>query len=237
MDIVKQRQLREWTLLALVGLMALIANLPASVPEFIGIERGVVMAVLGLVVVLALFLYVRLFFFLLYTLLAIGANLPEQWAQALNISQGPLLLTLIAMVCLSLLNYTVKLLPSGLEPTQKKKNPEAIQVLLNAIDRGNPAYIRSVLRMDFDVNMLGEAGQTPLMRAAQRGDESMVELLLAHGADPGMSGTGGSPSELARGAGHEALAARLDACCRQRRTETTQLETTQAETARPAVIG
>lgn len=232
MDIVKQRQLREWTLLTLVGLMALIANLPASVPELIGIERGVVMAVLGLVVVLALFLYVRLFFFLLYTLLAIGANLPEQWAQALNISQGPLLLTLIAMVCLSLLNYTVKLLPSGLEPTQKKKNPEAIQVLLNAIERGNPAYIRSVLSMDFDVNMLGETGQTPLMRAAQRGDESIVEVLLAHGADPGMGGTGGSPAELARSAGHEALAARLEACSKQRHTETIK-----PETASPAVIG
>lgn len=227
MDIVKQRQLREWTLLTLVGLMALIANLPPSIPALIGIERGIVMAVLGLVVVLALFLYVRLFFFLLYTLLAIGANLPEQWAHALNISQGPLLLTLILMVCLSLLNYTVKLLPSGLEPPQKKKNPEAIQVLLTAIERGNPAYIRSVLSMDFDINMLGEAGQTPLMRAAQRGDESIVDEILAHGADPGMSGTGGSPAELARSAGHEALAARLEACCRQR----------HAETARPAVIG
>jgi hypothetical protein len=232
MDIVKQRQLREWTLLTLVGLMALIANLPHSVTELIGIERGVVMAVLGLVVVLALFLYVRLFFFLLYTLLAIGANLPEQWAQALNISQGPLLLTLILMVSLSLLNYTVKLLPSGLEPTQKKKNPEAIQVLLNAIERGNPAYIRSVLSMDFDVNMLGETGQTPLMRAAQRGDESIVEVLLAHGADPGMGGTGGSPAELARSAGHEVLAARLEACSRQRHAETIK-----PETASPAVIG
>lgn len=225
MDIVKQRRIREWTLLTLVGLMALIANLPHAALESIGIERGVVMAILGLVVVLALFLYVRFFFFLLYTLLAVGANLPEQWAEALHISQGPLLLTLISMVCVSLLNYAIKLLPSGLEPKQKKKNPEAIQVLLNAIDRGNPSYIRSVLSMDFDVNLVGNAGLTPLMRAAQRGDDVIVDLLLRYDADPGLTGAGGSPAELARSAGHEALATRLDELLRQRQTEKPQPET------------
>lgn len=231
MDIVKQRRIREWTLLTLVGLMALIANLPPTALDSIGIERGVIMAVLGLVVVLALFLYVRFFFFLLYTLLAVGANLPEQWAEALHISQGPLLLTLISMVCVSLLNYAIKLLPSGLEPKQKKKNPEAIQVLLNAIDRGNPAYIRSVLSMDFDVNLVGTAGLTPLMRAAQRGDDEIVDLLLRNDADPGLTGTGGSPATLARSAGHEALATRLEELLRQR-----QAEKPQPEIVAPVVI-
>ena len=138
MDIVKQQRIREWTLLSLVGLMALVANLPVDVLESAGLERGVIMAVLGLVVVLALFLYVRFFFFMIYTLLAVGANLPEKWAEALHITQGPLLLSLISMVSISLLNYSIKLLPSGLEPKPKKQNPEAIQVLINAIDRGNP---------------------------------------------------------------------------------------------------
>jgi hypothetical protein len=218
MDIVQQRRVREWILLSLVGLMALVANLPPSILESLRLERGVIMAVLGLVVVLALFLYVRFFFFLLYTLLAVGANLPEQWADALNISQGPLLLTLVSMVSISLLNYAIKLVPSGLEPTPKKRNAEAIRVLLNAIDRANPSYIRSVLSMDFDVNMTGEAGQTPLMRAAQRGDDTVVEMLLRYGADPGLIGTGGSPAELARAAGHEALAARLEALVLAERT-------------------
>ena len=209
MDIVKQRRIREWTLLSLVGAMALVANLPSEVLSSFHLERGVIMAVLGLVVVMALFLYVRFFFFLLYTLLAVGANLPEQWANSLNIAQGPLLMTLICMVSVSLLNYSIKLIPSGLEPIQKKPNAQAIQVLLNAIDRDNPTQIRSVLSMDFDLNMAGEKGLTPLMRAAQRGNVSLVELLMRYGADPAMRGNEGTAAEIAENAGHPDIASRL----------------------------
>ena len=98
MDIVRQKQVREWTLLGLVATMALVANLPRAALESIGIEQGLLMAMLGLMVVFALFLYVRFFFFLIYFLLAIGANLPEQWAASLGISQTPMLIALIAMV-------------------------------------------------------------------------------------------------------------------------------------------
>ncbi len=210
MDIVKQRRIREWSLLTLVGLMALVANLPVELLDRIGVERGVIMAVLGMVVILALFLYVRFFFFLLYTLLALGANLPERWADALQISQGPLLMTLISMVAISLLNYAIKLLPSGLEPKSKKVNPEAVQVLLNGIERGNPGYVRSVLSMDFEVNLLGTTGLSPLMRAAQRGDDVMVDLLLRFGAAPDFGNGTDTPASLARAAGHEALAQRLE---------------------------
>ena len=65
MDIVKQKQIREWTLLGLVGTMALVANLPRHLVDRIGIDPGLIMAMLGLMVVFALFLYVRFFFFLL----------------------------------------------------------------------------------------------------------------------------------------------------------------------------
>lgn len=209
MDIVKQRRTREYTLLGLVGVMALISNLPPSTVETIGLEPRIVMAVLGLVVIMALFLYVRLFFFLIYVLLAVGANLPGQWADALGITQGPLLVTLVCMVGLSLLNYAVKLLPTGLEPKSRKKNDEAIRILLNAIDRGNPSYIKTVLAMEFDLNMLGEQGHSPLMRAALRGDESVVNLLLASQADPALAGPDGTAADLARKHGHAALADRL----------------------------
>jgi ankyrin repeat protein len=210
MDIVEQRRIREWTLLALVGLMAAMANMPQRFLDLIGMERGLVLAVLGIVVVIALFLYVRFFFFLLYALLAVGANLPDQWAEALHINTAPLLFALVSMVLISLLNYSIKALPTGLDRPQRKQNPDAIQVLINAIDRANPAYVRTVLRMEFDVNMFGAAGHTPLMRAAQRGDAIIVGLLLEYGADPTMAGDGGSPADLARAAGHAALAARLD---------------------------
>ena len=50
MDIVAKRRAREFTLLMLVSGMALIANLPERVLMLVHFDRGIVMAVLGLVV-------------------------------------------------------------------------------------------------------------------------------------------------------------------------------------------
>ena len=197
MDIVKQKQIREWTLLGLVGTMALIANLPPQLLSSIGVDPSLLMAILGLMVVLALFLYVRFFFFLLYALLAVGANLPDKWAEGLGISQTPLLAALMTMVALSLLNYGVKILPSGLEPKKRKQNPEATQVLLNAIERDNISYINTVLTMDFDLDTVDEAGMTPLMRAAQRGNLKIVQMMLKRGASPSLAGPSGRASDVA----------------------------------------
>jgi ankyrin repeat protein len=182
MDIVRQKQIREWTLLGLVGAMALIANLPRHLVERIGLDPGVLMALLGFMVVIALFLYVRFFFFLLYALLAVGANLPDQWATSLGISQFPMLVALIIMVALSLLNYGAKMLPSGLEPKPRKQNSEATQVLLDAIARDNLPYIRTLLTMQFDLDTVDDQGMTPLMRAAQRGNFKVVQMFIKCGA-------------------------------------------------------
>lgn len=197
MDIVKQKQIREWTLLGLVGLMALAANLPPHVLESVGLEAHLLMPILGLMVVLALFLYVRLFFFLIYALLAVAANMPEKWAVAMGISQAPLLGALIAMVALSLLNYRAKVLPSGLEPKKRKQNPEATKVLLNAIERGNLSYVKTLLTMDFDLDTVDDGGMTPLMRAAQRGNLDMVQMMLKRGAAPSLAGPSGRASDVA----------------------------------------
>lgn len=197
MDIVKQKQIREWTLLGLVGTMALVANLPPRVLGSIGVETSLITGVLGLMVVIALFLYVRFFFFLLYALLAAGANLPEKWAEGLGINQTPLLLALVAMVFLSLTNYSAKILPSGLEPKKRKPNPDATKVLLHSIERGNHAYVNTVLTMDFDLDTVDAKGMTPLMCAAARGDLKIVQALLKHGASPELIGPSGRASDVA----------------------------------------
>jgi hypothetical protein len=197
MDIVRQKQIREWTLLGLVGAMALIANLPPHLIEKVGMEPGVLMALLGLMVVIALFLYVRFFFFLLYALLAVGANLPDQWANNLGISTMPMLAALIIMVALSMLNYGAKMLPSGLEPKPRKQNTEATQVLLDAIARDNLPYIKTLLTMQFDLDTVDDQGMTPLMRAAQKGNFKVVQLFIKCGASPLVNGPSGRASEVA----------------------------------------
>lgn len=197
MDIVKQKQIREWTLLGLVGTMALIANLPRHLIDRIGVDPSLLMSILGLMVVFALFLYVRFFFFLLYALLAVGANLPDKWADSLGISQMPMLLALIAMVGLSLFNYGTKRLSSGLEPKPRKQNSEATQVLLDAIARDNLPYIKTLLSMQFDLDTVDDQGMTPLMRAAQRGNFKVVQMFIKCGASPLLVGPSGRASDVA----------------------------------------
>jgi len=197
MDIVLEKRIREWTLFGLVAAMAVISNLPEQVLGRIGVEAELLKAVLGVLVVLALFLYVRFFFFLVFILLAAGANIPDQWAETLGLSREVLLGTLIVMVAMSLLNYSAKLLPTGLEPKKRKANPEAVQVLIDAIDRHNLSYVKTLLTMDFDLDAVNEQGVTPLIRAAQRGEFKMVQMLIKKGASPFIAGPAGRASEVA----------------------------------------
>jgi len=207
MDYLRQRRAKEISLLLLVSLTAVIANLPTEMLRSVGLEPRFMLALLGILVVISLFVYLRFFLFLLYTLLAVGANLPNQWADALGISKVPLLISLIAMVAFSLLNNAVKLMPSGLEPKAKKKSPEGIKALIYAIEHDNPAYARQVLNLGFDPNDLGENGYSPLMCAAIKGNTAMVELLLSNDADINQVGHGGLTSvELAYKHGHTAVA-------------------------------
>ena len=54
-------------------------------------------------------------------------------------------------------------------------------------------------------------GMTPLMAAAEFGNEAMVELLLLFGADPARRDAHGrTAADYARAGGHPHLAARLD---------------------------
>jgi hypothetical protein len=199
-------------LLALVALTALVANLPGKLLDPLGIRPGYLLALLGCLVVIALFLYLRFFFFLLYVLLAIGANLPAQWAEELGISQLLLLVTLVAMIGLSLINYAVKLLPSGLETSaaRQKHSAAGTKALLAAIERGNAQQVRQILEMGIDPNQPGEAGLTPLMLAARSGQAMIVEDLLAAGADIGVTNADGQTArDLALGKGYPAIVTRL----------------------------
>lgn len=201
------RRTMEWTLFGLVGATAILANLPQDWLGMASINRNVLLGALALMVFIALFLYLKFQFFILVALLALGANMPGEISESLGISTLPLVVAMVFMVGISLINYVVDLLPTGLEEKPKEQSAEGIKALFYAIEKGNLAYAQKVLSMNFDPNLRAENGYTPLMYAAARGDPKMCELLIRNGADVNVMSSGGDTAiELALRAGSQEVA-------------------------------
>jgi hypothetical protein len=206
-DLLTRMRVREVLLFGLIALTAVLANLPTETLEDYGINRNYLLAVLGCGIVIGLFFYLKFFFFLAVVLLVLGANLDQTIADSLNVSKIPLILAMVAMVGISLINYVVKLLPTGLETKPKERSPEGVRALFYAIEKSNLVYAQKVLEMNFDCNLQHENGYTPLAYAAMKGNTRMVELLLRNGADPALvTKDGDSPAELALRFGHAEVA-------------------------------
>jgi hypothetical protein len=203
-DFLTRMRIRELVLMGLITITAVLANLPQEyVEETLGVSSATLLAVLAIAVIIGLFLYLKFFFFVAVVLLIAGANMPEQIAEGLNISKIPIVLALVALVGVGLINYVVKLMPTGLEPKPKEKSPEGIRALFYAIEKNNLVYAQKVLSMHFDPNLHHDNGYTPLAYAAMKGSVPMVELLLRNGATAAMTTReGDTPVELALRFGH-----------------------------------
>ena len=196
------KNIREWTLFVLVGGTALLANLPEDWLAALSVERNVLLALLALIVFIALFLYLKFQFFFLVVLLAVAANMPADVADKLGVATAPLVIAMIAMVGISLINYVVGILPTGLETKPKERSLEGIKAIFYAIEKGNLVYAQKLLSKNFDPNLRADNGYTPLMYATLRGDAKMVELLLRNGADVSLvSKSGDTAIELALSGG------------------------------------
>ena len=208
LDFLTRLRLRELILMGLIAITAVLANLPEEyVEESLGVNRATLVAVLGIAVIIGLFLYLRTGLFIAVILLIAGANMPDQIAEGLNISKIPIVLALVALVGVGLINYVVKLVPTGLEPRPKEKSAEGVRALFYAIEKNNLVYAQKVLGMNFDPNMHHDNGYTPLAYAAMRGSLPMIELLLRNGADPQQTTKeGDTPVELALRFGHAEVA-------------------------------
>jgi hypothetical protein len=216
LDFLTRLRIRELILMGLIAVTALLANLPEEyVDETLGVSRGALVACLGIAVIIGLFLYLKTGLFIAVVLLIAGANMPDQIAEGLNISKIPIVLALVALVGVGLINYVVKLMPTGLEPKPKEKSTEGIRALFYAIEKNNLVYAQKVLAMNFDPNLHHDNGYTPLCYAAMRGSLPMIELLLRNGADPSLTTKeGDSAVELALRFGHAEVADGLKAARR-----------------------
>jgi len=219
LDFLTRLRLRELVLMGLIAITAVLANLPEEyVEETLGVSRATLVAVLGIAVIIGLFLYLRTGLFIAVVLLIAGANMPDQIAEGLNISKIPIVLALVALIGVGLINYVVKLVPTGLEPKPKEKSAEGVRALFYAIEKNNLVYAQKVLSMNFDPNLHHDNGYSPLAYAAMRGSLPMIELLLRNGADPaGATKEGDTPVELALRFGHAEVA---DALKQARRAAT-----------------
>ena len=204
LDFLTRLRIRELVLMGLITITAVLANLPEEyVSETLGISVDALIAVLAIAVIIGLFLYLKFGLFVAVVLLIAGANMPDQIAQGLNISKVPIVLALVALVGVGLINYVVKLVPTGLEPRPKEKSAEGIRALFYGIEKNNLVYAQKVLSMNFDPNMHHENGYTPLAYAAMKGSVPMIDLLLRNSADPAqLTKDGDTPVELALRMGH-----------------------------------
>jgi uncharacterized protein len=208
LDFLTKLRIRELILMGLITVTAVLANLPEEyVADTLGVSPAGLLAVLGIAVIIGLFLYLKTGLFIAVVLLIAGANMPDQIAEGLNISKVPIVLALVALVGVGLINYVVRLVPTGLEPRPKEKSAEGVRALFYAIEKNNLVYAQKVLGMNFDPNMHHDNGYTPLAYAAMRGSLPMIELLLRNGADPQMTTReGDTPVELALRFGHAEVA-------------------------------
>ncbi len=206
-DLITRMRIREVLLFGLIVMAAILAQLPHEILEDNGINRNYLLGVLGSGIVLGLFFYLKFFFFLAVVLLILGSNLDQQISEYINISKIPLVLSLVAMVGISLINHVVKLMPTGLEERPKEKSPEGVRALFYAIEKSNLVYAQKVLQMNFDANLMHDNGYTALAYAAMKGNGRMVELLLRNSADPTITTKDGdTPVELALRLGHSEVA-------------------------------
>lgn len=204
LDFLTKLRIRELILMGLITITAVLANLPRDYVEgTLGVNPEALLAMLGIAVIIGLFLYLKFFLFVAVVLLIAGANMPDQIAEGLNISKIPIVLALVALVGVGLINYVVKLLPTGLEPKPKEKSPEGTRALFYAIEKNNLVYAQKVLSMNFDSDLHHDNGYTPLTYAAMKGSVPMVELLLRNGASASLTTREGDTAvELALRYGH-----------------------------------
>lgn len=110
------------------------------------------------------------------------------------------------------------LLDAGADPDLRSRNEFAVMPLHSAVAGRRHDVVEALVAARADPNVAQRHGYTPLLGAAENGDEETAELLLRAGADAAAKlDDGRSAGDLARAGGHDKLAARLDQAAAQPR--------------------
>ena len=173
---------RDWLLVTLVALMAIGANLPEDLVDFVTIDRRYFIFGLIAIIGVALVRYLKFALLLVVVFLAIGANLPAEVAAEFGVDPQIMLIGLVSMVIISLSNKIWKM-PTGLDKSGRSQSAHGAAALFTAVLKGRIAVVQTLLRQGVNVNTRTVSGKTPLMAAAYRGYSDIVQVLLEHGAE------------------------------------------------------
>ncbi|EHK50529.1 putative ankyrin repeat protein [Trichoderma atroviride IMI 206040] len=105
-----------------------------------------------------------------------------------------------------------RLLKEGVEPDVKNADIALVTPLWAAACYGHTAIVELLTqRKDVNVNVLSDAGESPIYRPAAQGEEAIVKLLLAAGAKVDfVDEDGKTPASVARKNGHGRIADMLE---------------------------
>jgi len=192
---------KDVTLVALVSLMSIGANLPESFIATIGLNQTYLLIGLVAVVAVSLVRYLKFTLVLVIAILAVGANMPQELAREIGVDPQIMLFALLAMVGTSLVNLVIKL-PKGVKPIAQINSMHGSRTLCHAASKGHASMVYSLISAGINPNFKDEKGQLPLVVAAGSGQALVVKLLLDNGADlAGRDASGMTAIEAASKAG------------------------------------
>lgn len=192
---------KDISLVGLVTIMSVGANLPEGIMAQIGINQTYLLIGLVAVVAVSLVRYLKFTLVLVIAIMAVGANLPSDLAQEFGVDPQIMLFALVAMVATSFINFLIKL-PKGVKPIAQINSAHGSRTLCHAAAKGHASMVYSLISAGINPNFKDEKGQLPLVVAAGHGQALVVKLLLDNGADVfGKDASGMTPLEAANKAG------------------------------------
>ncbi len=172
---------QDITIIALVTLMSIGANLPDRISKIIGLNKDYLLIGLIAIIGVSLVRYLKFALILVIAILAIGANLPSDIAQRLGVDSHIMLFALVAMVVTSFVNFALKL-PKGVKPIAQINSAHGARALCHAAQKGHASMVYSLVSAGINPNFRDENGHLPLVLAASHGHALVVKLLLDNGA-------------------------------------------------------
>ena len=164
LDFLTRLRIKELVLFGLILISAVIANLPDEyVAETLGMDRGMLVACLGIAVIIGLFLYLRTGLFISVVLLIAGANMPDQIAEG---STSPRSRSSGAgRAGRRRRGQPHRQAHADRARAQAEGEERRGHPLFYAIEKNNLVYAAKVLSMNFDPNLRHDNGYTPLAYA------------------------------------------------------------------------